>query len=240
MKAENISARLMAHAGAVTISRGDLLSLNTPPRTLTHTPLAHADLITYIETRLADHGITIDKGQFAVMSDGMKLFATLVLKRAKDEFALALGLRASNDKTMPIELVAGASVFVCDNMMLCGDAEIMCRKHTSRLNPRQEIFAGVDRAISRFTLLETRIKGLMETTITDNEAKANIFDAVNRGIILPKLLPVVGKEYFEPRHKEFEPRTLYSLHNAYTEVFKTLRPNQALDATQELGTLFSI
>jgi hypothetical protein len=240
MKAENISATLVAHRGAVKVERGALLSLVTPPRTLTHRPVAHSEVIDYIEQRLDDHGMVIERGEYAVMSDGMKLFAALVLRHQLDDFAFALGLRSSNDKSMAMELVAGCRVFCCDNMALSGEADVLCRKHTSQLNPRLEIFGGVDRAIAKFTVLGQRIGGLKSIKISDNEAKAKIYDAVAQGIILPKYATVVGKEYFEPKHEEFRPRTAWSLHNAFTEMFKLLPPNQVIDSSQALGTMFAI
>lgn len=240
MKAENVSANLCLHKGAVRIPRGELLSIVTPPRTLTHKPVAHSAFIDYIETRLADHGIEITKCDLAVQNDGMKLFGTLVLQRHVDDFALALGLRAANDKSMAMELVAGCNVFCCDNMSLSGEAEVLWKKHTSGLDARTAIFGGVDRAIGKFTLLQNRIKILKTNAITDTEAKATIFDALAKGVITQNQVLPVGKEYFEPRHREFEPRNQWSLHNAFTEVFKTLRPNLALESAQSLGTLFHI
>ena len=42
----------------------------------------------------------------------------------------ALGLRTSNNKTMSIQLCAGLSVFVCDNLVFRGDLIALNRKHT--------------------------------------------------------------------------------------------------------------
>ena len=237
----NAKATLCAHAGAIKINRGDLLALKTPPRTVTFTPVAHSDLIDLIELRLAAHQMEISSAQFAVQSEGMKLFAALTLKHQTcDDFSFALALRASNDKTMPIELVAGLSVFICDNMALSGDAEILCRKHTSRLNPRAEIFSGVDRAISRFAGLEQRIVEMKAAGISDDWADALILRAAVQGVMPSHLIDDVYNEYHKPRHEEFMPRNEWSLHNAFTEVFKVLRPNVALDSAQALGTLFHI
>ena len=38
--------------------------------------------------------------------------------------------------------------------------------------------------------------------------------------IAPSAIPRVLKEYREPWHEEFMPRTAWSLHNAFTEVLK--------------------
>jgi hypothetical protein len=238
---QKATATLCAHSGAVKISRGDLVSIPTPPRTLTFTPVPHSLLVDLIEARLDAKGLCISKSEFAVQSDGQKLFAALTLAhQTKDDFSFAMAIRASNDKSMPIELVAGLRVFICDNMALSGDSEILCRKHTSRLDIRGEIFSGVDRAIARFFTLDQRIAALKDASLSDVEAKALILDAAVKEVMPLRLIPSVAKNYLEPPHTEFEPRTQWSLHNAFTESFKELRPNIALDATQELGTLFQI
>ena len=76
-----VTATLCAHAGATKISRGELLHIPTPPRTRTFMPVPHADLINNIETRLAEHGITIAADQYAVQNSkelvGSKLFAAI-------------------------------------------------------------------------------------------------------------------------------------------------------------------
>jgi hypothetical protein len=238
-QAKNVSGTLIAHAGAVKIERGGLLSLSVPARTLTHRPVAHSTVIDLIEQRLGDHQIFIEKAEYAVMTDGLKLFAALVLKRAVDDFAFALGLRTSNDKTMAMELVAGARVFVCDNMALSGDADILCRKHTSLFDPRTAIFAGIDRAVRKFDVLENRIKALKGQALSDLEAKAMICDSVVKGVLPAKMLAPVHKAYFDPPHAEFEARTMWSLQNAYTETAKLIeKPNIALEFSQAVGAMF--
>jgi hypothetical protein len=163
-----------------------------------------------------------------------------------DDFAFALGLRAANDKSMAIELVAGCKVFVCDNMALCGEADLLWRKHTSGLDRytlRNAVALGVQKAIARFGSFDANIAMLKERFITDTEAKANIFDAVVKGVIPQAFLPKVGQMYFEPPHAEFQPRNMWSLHNAYTEVFRTeyaTKPHLALESAQNLGTMFNL
>jgi Domain of unknown function (DUF932) len=250
----NATATLMAHSGAVKVQRGDLIHIPTPPRTMTFMPVPHFNLVDLIENNLTSSGYGIEKSEYAVQDGkldgkvlcGAKLFATFVLKHSRTDFAFALGLRASNDKSMAIEMVAGCRVFVCDNMSLCGEADLMWRKHTNGLDRqtlRMAVGNGVSKAIARFGGFETGINRLKETNISDTEAKANIFDAVVKGVIPQAFLPKVGAAYFEPPHKEFEPRTLWSLHNAYTEVIKNeyaTKPHLVIDTAQSVGAMFAL
>ena len=248
------NATLMAHSGAVKVMRGDLIHIPTPPKTRTFMPVPHNTLVELVENKLTFNGYGIEKSEFAVqdgkldgkMLCGAKLFATFVLKAARPDFAFALGLRASNDKSMAIELVAGATVFVCDNMALCGDADLLWRKHTNGLDRytlRTMVGIGIEKAISRFGGFEQGIMRLKETPLTDVEAKAIIFDSVMKGVLPKTLLPAVGNAYFEPPHKEFEPRTMWSLQNSYTEIFRTeyaTKPHLLLESTQALGEFFGM
>lgn len=251
------NATLCAHSGAVKISRGELFSIPTPPRTSSFTPVAHAQLIDLIEHQLECRGYGIQSAEYAVQDGkldgrslaGAKLFATMILKATRSDFAFALGLRAANDKSMAIGLVAGCKVFVCDNMALSGDEEILWRKHTSGLYIRQLVPAGVDKAIARLANFEVQVARLKETLISDVQAKALMFDAVvgvknGTPSYLPQaFLPKVSKAYFEPPHKEFEPRTQWSLQNAFTEVYRTeyaAKPHLLLESTQALGLHFGL
>jgi hypothetical protein len=45
--------------------------------------------------------------------------------------------------------------------------------------------------------------------------------------------------YFRPQVPEFEPRTLWSLQNAFTSAFKGLEPLPQFRATASLGKFFA-
>ena len=45
--------------------------------------------------------------------------------------------------------------------------------------------------------------------------------------------------YFEPKYEEFQPRTMWSLSNAFTSAFKELDPIPQLRATDDKGVPFS-
>ena len=45
--------------------------------------------------------------------------------------------------------------------------------------------------------------------------------------------------YFNPRYEEFEPRTMWSLSNAFTSALKELEPIPQFKATAKLGLFLS-
>ena len=64
---------------------------------------------------------------------------------------MALGLRGANDRSMAIQVIAAARVFVCDNMCFSGsDGSVVLRKkHTSRLDLAAVVPPAIDQFIER-------------------------------------------------------------------------------------------
>ncbi len=152
----------------------------------------------------------------------------------------ALGLRTSNNKTMAIQICAGLAVFVCDNLAFRGDMIALRRKHTSGLRLQGELSQAVMRFQEHIGILTSEIQGLKRRELSDESAKAFIHDAFVRHVMPVRLLPEVSQAYFEPQVSEFEPRTAWSLHNAFTGVAKTMPISTRLPAIQELGRLFGM
>jgi hypothetical protein len=73
--------------------------------------------------------------------------------------------------------------------------------------------------------------------LTDVTAKVVIYEAFVEGKLeAPKHLGrTVHDLYFEPKNKEFRPRTIWSLSNAFTSAFKELEPIPQFKATAKLG-----
>ena len=65
----------------------------------------------------------------------------------------------------------------------------------------------------------------------------SIYEAFVEGMLeAPKhLARTVHDLYFEPRYEEFRDRTIWSLSNAFTSVFKELEPIPQFRATAKLG-----
>jgi hypothetical protein len=78
-------------------------------------------------------------------------------------------------------------------------------------------------------------------SLSDFDAKAAICDAFVREMVdCPRhLMRDVDRNYFEPAHDEFRPRTLYSLQNAFTRSFHKLEPVPMHRATSSAGEYFA-
>ena len=53
-------------------------------------------------------------------------------RQTDEDYCWVLGLRNSHDKTFPAGIVAGAQLFICDNLSFSGEVKF-ARKHTSHI-----------------------------------------------------------------------------------------------------------
>ncbi|MDT8067960.1 MAG: DUF932 domain-containing protein [Terriglobia bacterium] len=233
--------QLLSHVDTDLVTREQLRMIATPEFTNTFHPIPHAELVDTLDLVLAKNQIQILDEKFAVRRDGSVLFGVLQLAYGDcPEGQAALGLRTSNNKSFAIQICAGLSVLVCDNLAFRGDMIALCRKHTSGLELRTELSRAVLRFEEHFGILAGEIAHLKEHTLEDQEAKAFIHDAFIRGIMPIRFLPEVSTAYFQPQLPEFEPRTSWSLHNAFTGAAKAMPMTTRLQAIQELGQLFGM
>lgn len=242
-----MSATLSAHGeGSQKLTRAQLRNIPTPismgPR---HHPIPHIELIETLEARFKEKlNASVEMEEFAVRRNASTLFGVMTLDyqlgRGTDYMA-AVGFRHANDMSLSIQLVAGMSVFVCDNMALRGDVILLREKHVHELSLADSIDIGIERFVKQYAKLEEETQLLRDTQLTDIQAKSTIFDA----FVLEKVMPLhfidrVYNEYFVPTKPEFEPRTGWSLHNAFTQVSKDMPLTTRIPAIQRLGRMLGL
>jgi hypothetical protein len=231
---------LMVHAGAEKLTREQLVTILPPEATPTFKPIKHHDLVTEVLNALARRQLTVLQDEYAVSADGMKLFGVLDLTTAAADFRFSIAIRNANDKSMRLGMVAGIRVFCCDNMAFSGDFFALQAKHSKNLIPVDAISLGIDRIQRNFEPLTRQVETWKAHLLTDDRAKAIIYDAFVNGDDFPKhLLKHVGDHYFNPKYPEFEPRTAWSINNAFTSAFKILDPVPQFRATAKLGEFFA-
>src|SRR3989449_5789941 len=125
-------SQLLSHVDTDLITRDQLRLVPVPAPTRTWRPIPHIELIESLERVLQQNQIAIQAEEFALRRDGSTLFGVLqlVYENTSDGRA-AMGIRTSNNKTLSIQICAGLSVFVCDNLVFRGDLIALNRKHTS-------------------------------------------------------------------------------------------------------------
>jgi len=214
---------LILHCGASSTSRSAVSGTSTPKPTSTWTPIPHMLLIDEVERALKSNHLTVMNQAHSLTHDGSRYFGLMEIRNGVShaDYAYVLGIRNSHDKTFPAGLVAGAQVFVCDNLSFNGEIKI-ARKHTRFIlrDIPSLTQQAIGRLMERWHHQDERIAVYKGKNITDKAAHDLIIRATDVGACTPRQIPAVLKEWRESRHAEFHARNVWSLFNSFTEVAK--------------------
>lgn len=226
---------LMLHTGARLVERAELDAVYPPAPTDTWFPLKHSAVLDRVMSTLDASGYHVTKASFALSADNHKFFGTLDLQSPiADGITLAVGIRNSNDKSFPIGFMAGDRVFCCDNLAFSAET-VIARKHTRFGEIRfNEALSRAVLGLRQYTdVAQKRIEALQHFDLSEDAANSYLLQSADKGIIGWRLLPQVIREWRNPSHEEFKPRTAWSLFNSYTEVLKDRQRTQPARAATE-------
>ena len=214
---------LILHCGAAEVPRKALAAVPTPAPTETWRPIPHEEYVRQVEWELPRYGLDVVHEAHALTHDGTRYFGLIQVQNGcnSSDYSWVLGLRNSHDKTLTAGLVAGAQVFVCDNLAFSGEVQIS-RKHTAYI--LEDLPGLVGNALGRLLLMfksqDQRVERYRATRLSDADAHDLTVRALDSGVVCASRIPELLKEWREPRYREFEPRTVWSFFNATTEVLK--------------------
>lgn len=232
---------LILHCGASAVERIEVARVTTPRPTDTWTPIPHLTLVETVEDALRSTGLKIGKQVHSLTSGGDRYFGLTEVRGPSDpdDYTWVLGLRNSHDKRFPAGIVAGASVFVCDNLSFSGEVRLT-RKHTVHLQRDLPQLAAraVGQLIECWHHQDSRIEAYKNCRMRDKAAHDLVIRSVDAGACTNRLIPSVLKEWREPSHQEFQDRTAWSLFNGFTEILKLGNLDELPKRTQALHGLF--
>lgn len=234
-------AGMLLHCGAHLVNRAQLEAVPTPRGTDTWYPLAHRALLEEVQSQLNSAGFTIGRQSHALSHEGARYFGVMEVKQPGQPdkgYAWVVGLRNSHDKTFPAGLVAGTSVFTCDNLAFSGEVKIS-RKHTryAERDLRHLTSRAVGKLGDQFADLDERISAYRDCPVPEWAAHDLVVRAMDCRAVMPTQVPGVIQEWREPQHEEFRGRNLWSLFNAFTEVYKGQNPNTTMRRSEALHGL---
>ncbi len=233
---------LITHCGARQVAREELDRIETPPPTDTWFPISHGSVCHTVERTLNAAGFRIRDARYALSRHDQRLFATLDLSTPlHDGVTLAVGIRNSSDKSFPLGFCAGSRVLVCDNLAFRAD-RLVCRKHTRFGRERfQEAICQAVQSLAQFREQEAaRIARFQQLPLTDEAAESLILRGFEQGIVSHRYLPRLLQAWRQPERTDFQPRTLWSLFNAFTAVLASRQqtnPQQFAALTIRLSEL---
>ena len=219
------------------IGRAELAQVPTPAATATHRPIPHHHILEALVETLSFRQIGVVNEEFAVSPDGMKMFGVLDLAIGFEGCRFSIGIRNSHDKSFRLAITTGLRVLVCENMAFTGDFTPVLAKHSKNFSLQDSLAIGVDRMQRNFEPMRRQTEQWRAQQLSTATAKLIIYRAFIEGDLqAPKHLSgVVHDLYFNPKYEEFQPRTMWSLSNAFTSAFKELEPIPQFKATAKLG-----
>jgi hypothetical protein len=217
------NSNLLLHCGAHAVDYEQVSEVEAPLPTATWQPIPHHQLIRTVKQTLASTNLAIGTQAHSLTHDGSRYFGLMEIQgqRMSEDYSWVLGLRNSHDKTFPAGIVAGASVFVCDNLSFSGEVKF-ARKHTRFIN--RDLPQLVERAIGQ--LMEKwhdqdkRIAAYKNNALDNATVHDLIIRATDVGVCSNRLVPAVLREWREPRYVAFQERNIWSLFNSFTEALK--------------------
>jgi len=214
---------LILHCGANIADRRAVEKVNTPRATETWTPIPHIQLITQVEHAIKSNHLSVGTFAHSLSHNGARYFGLMEITNPDnaEDYCLVLGLRNSHDKTFPAGIVAGASIFICDNLSFSGEVKL-ARKHTRFIvrDLPNIVQQGIGRLMEKWHDQSTRFNAYKHHAIDDTQAHDIIIRATDVGVCSNRLIPAVLKEWREPRHDVFQQRNVWSLFNSFTEALK--------------------
>jgi hypothetical protein len=103
------------------LTREELARVATPVGTATHKPIPHIAVVEKLIEALGFRQIGVVREEYAVSSDGMRMFGVMDLSSGFDGCRFAIGLRNSHDKSFRLSCTVGLRVFVCENLAFHGE-----------------------------------------------------------------------------------------------------------------------
>tara|TARA_R110001583_G_scaffold90404_1_gene232258 strand:+ start:143 stop:892 length:750 start_codon:yes stop_codon:yes gene_type:complete len=220
----------------------DLGLIKTPDQTETYIPVSHQQLVTRIKEAGTKHYNTAPfEEKLEVNHRGQQMFGSMTFHHGGSlsngsGMNRSIGFRNSYDKTLPIGVCGGASVFVCSNLMFTGDI-IKMRKHTQNVEEDldlliQKLFDDVDRRYDQSVKDKLTMEQIYFSDTDAGNYLGQLF--VNQGVLNGAQLKKATDEWFNS--SAFTERTAWSAYNACTEALKTAHPMNALEKYTKLHT----
>ena len=214
---------MLLHCGADKATLDQVRQVPVPAATDTYFPVAYADLITHVQARATELlGLTLRSEQYALNRGGREMFALQTFQTERADNGLAVGLRGSYGKTVAPALAVGASVFICDNLAISGDAVHMVRKSTK--NAWRDITAKLDGALNQASVAYREVNADMDhwkqIPLVEDDGYRVLGLAQGTSLLMPHQANVAFGDWRKPRHEAFAARNAYSLYNCVTEALK--------------------
>jgi hypothetical protein len=182
------------------LTREELAQVRTPAGTATHKPIPHITVVEKLIEAFSFRQIGVVREEYAVSSDGMKMFGVRDLSSGFEGCRFAIGLRNSHDKSFRLSCTVGLRVFVCENLTFHGEYTPVLAKHSKHFSLEDSLAIGVDRMQRNFGPLKQQVEQWRAMQLSTAASKLLIYQAfIEEETGFPKhLARRVHDLYFQP------------------------------------------
>jgi hypothetical protein len=115
-----MSGMLVVHRGGWKATKADLAAVPVPDPTESYHPVPYGRFVEEVELHVPRFGLTVQSSAFALAREGSQMFGVLTCVNGKPaaDYALAIGVRNSYDRSLSVGLTLGNRVFCCDNLVI--------------------------------------------------------------------------------------------------------------------------
>ena len=227
----------MLHCGASAVSLEELEATPTPEPTSTWQPIPHTQMLNEIKYMLPFYNMQIVEEAHGLTHDGLRHFGLLQVQNGcnSPDYSWVLGVRNSHDKAFAAGIVAGAQVFVCDNLSFTGEIKI-ARKHTANIlkDMNYLVHNALQSLVYKWQDQDRRIDAYKNTRLRDSQAHDLVIKGLDRGACCGSQIPGIIDEWRNPSHEEFSDRNAWCLFNAFTERLKGSGLHTLANRTEKL------
>lgn len=232
--------QFVLHCNGWDATESDLAAVPVPGETDSYYPVPYPRFVEEVKLHVPRFGLRIVHESYGLAREGLQMFGVLTCDNGNghDDYALAIALRNSYDRSLSVGLVAGSRVFCCDNLAFSGEVA-MHRKHTIH------VFRDLPDLIYRMLSQVSSMQGRIHAEIAAMKAKGLspemadhlMVETIRRNVLPASNLPKVIEVWEKPRHEEFSPRTAWSLFNAFTEIQKSRSPRSQIESGLRLSSI---
>lgn len=201
-----------------------LLGVETPEATQSHTPIPHFELVKMVREAIERAGLTIVEEEHSLACGGARYFGGFAVTGAgmdgKDR-QVVIGLRNSHDKAFAAAICIGNRMMVCENLCFSSDVKLARRHTVNILRDLPRVIAdAIARVLSHWNDMGRRIAAYQNTPLSDEAAADLVIKLADAKAIPAREIYNVITEFRNPRHADFEGRTMWSFYNSITENLK--------------------
>src|SRR5438093_8824569 len=113
-----MSGTLVVHRGGWEATKADLGAVPVPEPTESYHPVPYGRFVAEVELHVPRFGLKIQSEAFALAREGNQMFGVLTCTNGHSpgDYALAIGLRSSLDRSLAVGMTSGSRITVCDNL----------------------------------------------------------------------------------------------------------------------------